>query len=309
MTGILFNLQITLFTLMALGFFLYNSGVIKDNDQKFLTTFVLNFLLPINVFVSFVENISMDMLKSLFGILLIAIVAEILLLGFTKIVRLKSFTEAQRAVASYAFLVSNGGLIGTPVIEGLFGGVGVMYCNVFLIPMRIVAYTAGEGIFNPEAKKGFKDSVISVLTNRIFLAMVIGLILSFLHLSLPVPVFTALKNTGKCLSPMSMILVGSLLAEKQVFNKELLVKISTVTVIRLLIIPMVALLACKIIKLDLMTTTIVTLMFGMPCGSTGAMFAKKYNGDSQFASIVVFVTTLLATFTLVGVMAVIELVF
>lgn len=309
MTQILFNLQITIFTLMAIGFILYKTGMIKDSDQKFLTNFVLNFLLPINVFTSFVENISMDMLKNLFVILLIAIVMELLLLGFTKLNFLKSFNGSQRAVANYSFLVSNGGLIGTPVIEGLMGATGVMCCNVFLIPTRIVAYTAGEGIFNPEAKKGIKDSIMSVLTNRIFLAMVIACVMGLLNIALPVPMFTALKNISKCLSPISMILVGSLLAEKQDFNMDLVKKVSSVTAIRLLGIPLVTFIICKLLRLDFNTTTIVTLMLGMPCGSTGAMFAKKYNGDSKFASMVVFVSTLLATFSLVGVMAFIEMMY
>ena len=38
----------------------------------------------------------------------------------------------------YCTLVSNGGFLGNPVAEGVYGDMGLLYASLFLIPMRVV---------------------------------------------------------------------------------------------------------------------------------------------------------------------------
>lgn len=169
--------------------------MITSEGQTFLSDFILGFLLPVSVFVSFYANITAEILKDLAAVLLAAIVFEaaiFLLIRFDN-----AFTDKQRCVAHYSWLVSNGGLIGTPVIEGLFGSAGVMICNVFLIPTRVMAFAAGESVFQPSAKKGIRETVISILTNRIILAIAAAAILKFTGIPLPKAILTVLTNIGK----------------------------------------------------------------------------------------------------------------
>ncbi len=300
------TLQITILTYMGLGIFLQKSGMMRESDQVFLSELVLNFLLPISVFVSFVENITRSVLAGLLTVLVIAAVLEIALAAVTRFHFQKNLNDRQWAVARYSYLVSNGGLIGTPVIEGLFGSVGVMVCNVFLIPTRIMAYVAGESIFNPAIHKSGKQILRTIATNRIILAMVAAVVLNFTGLSLPAPIFTALKTTGKALSPFSLMVVGSMLAHKMVWSRSDLKKVAEISLLRLLVIPLLTLVCCLLLRIDAQTTAISTLLLGMPAGSTSAIFAKKYNGDSMFASMVVFVTTVASTGSLVFLMMLIE---
>ena len=306
MTLTLLNLQVTLLTYMGIGVVLSKTGMIRDGDQHFLSELVLNVLLPISVFVSFVENISFSLLKSLAGVLFAAILLEMLIYLFTKLPLQKDLTPGQRSVVRYSYLVSNGGLIGTPVIEGLYGSVGVMICNVFLIPTRILAFAAGESLFNPEIHKSKKAICYSILTNKVIVAIALALLASVSPVAVPVPVFTALKAVGKCLSPFSLIVIGSLLAQKITWDRGIMKKLAILCFYRLFGIAFAALFLCKGIGLDAQCTTIATLLLGMPAGSTGAIFAKKYGGDSMFAAAAVFVTTNVSTGSLVILMAVIE---
>lgn len=298
MVATIIQLQITILTYMGMGVILYKTKMIRERDQVFLSDLVLNFLLPVNVFVSFVKNITLSVMGSLLQVLILAAALEAMLALCTRFQFEKSLDARQWAVAKYSYLVSNGGLIGTPVIEGLFGSAGVMVCNVFLIPTRIMAYTAGEGIFNPAMHKSGKEVLRSIATNRIILAMVLGAALNFSCLSLPAPVFSALETTGKALSPFSLIVVGSMLAQKMTWDFSDLEKVVEISLIRLFLIPLLTLAVCRLLGLDYQTAAIVTLLLGMPAGSTSAIFAKKYKGDSMFASMVVFVTTVASTGTL-----------
>lgn len=48
----------------------------------------------------------------------------------------------KRRIAEYSMLISNGSLIGLPLIQALCGERGVFYANIFMIPTRILAFTA-----------------------------------------------------------------------------------------------------------------------------------------------------------------------
>lgn len=308
MTNSLINTQITILTYLVFGFVLYKVKMIDDQSQLFISNLTINVLLPASVFVSFLNSLTFDLLKNLLIILILAAILETIIYIFTKI-PIKYFSHSEACVNHYGMLVSNGGLVGTPVIESLFGSIGVMYCNVFMIPTRIMAYSAGESIFNPKLKRGIKDIIVSIVTNRIILVMILGFLFVYFNISLPAPVFTAISKISGCLSPMSLMLVGSMLAQNTDFNISLLKKVSIITLIRLIIIPLCALMLCVFINLDFQTTAVIVLLMGMPVGSTCASFSKKYKGNEKYATAAVIITTLLSTITLVGLMKIMEMLF
>ncbi len=308
MTGALINTQLTIIIYLIIGFVLYKTKIFTAHAQVFVSDMTVGVLLPTSVFISFVKNMSLDLLTSLALILATAIVIETVLYLLTKI-KWSWFSPSESAVLHYGMLVSNGGLIGTPVIEALFGSVGVVCCNVFLIPTRIMAYSAGESIFNPSLKRSFKEIVHALITNRIIIAMAIGLVFVLFGIKLEGPAYTALANIAACLGPFSLMLVGSMLAEKITITKDMIEKITVVCLIRLFAIPLVVLGLCVLLHFDFMTTAIIVLLMGMPVGSTCASFSKRYKGNEPFASSAVLVSTLLSTITLVILMSVMETIF
>ena len=309
MTTILINTQLTIVTYLIVGFLLSKTGLIDEHAQLFISNLTINVLLPASVFTSFLSGMSMDLLLSLGTILILAIGLEVFLSLASKTGGSRRFTPGQACVAHYGYLVSNGGLIGTPVIESLFGAVGVMCCNVFMIPTRNLAFSAGESIFNPSLKRTSQAVLRSVATNKIIDVMALGLVMIYFNLSLPAPILTALQKIGGCLAPFSLILVGSLLAQRVKLTAPMIKNVAQITLIRLLVIPLAALGVCLALRLDFQTTAVITLLMGMPVGSSCASFAKKYRGDETFASAVVLISTLLSTVTLVLLMKLIELAF
>lgn len=307
MIDILISLQGTILIYMFFGFILKKNHMINEQASMFLSRFVLEFVLPINIFNSCIQSFTLDTLKSCIFVLLIAIVIEFVLYGFTKFNLLK-VTEKQIKVIRYGLLVSNGGLIGTPVIEGLYGASGVVYTNVFLVPMRILAYVAGEGIFDPNSKKKtLKQVVINTITNKVVLALVFGIILAAFNLQLPGFVKNAIGGVAKCMSPLSLILVGSILADEVKFKFSEDIKIIGLSLIRQILIPIVLLVCLRLIDIEPMVKSIMVLLVGMPIASTTAIYANKYHNEAGFASKAVFISTITSTFTLIFVMFLIEL--
>ncbi|MFR3283583.1 MAG: hypothetical protein ACLTR6_03785 [Clostridium fessum] len=59
----------------------------------------------------------------------------------------KGYSEQHRKVLQYCTIVSNGGFLGNPVAEGVYGSMGLLYASIFLIPMRVVSVVGGYILF------------------------------------------------------------------------------------------------------------------------------------------------------------------
>ncbi len=308
MTFALINTQITIITYIIFGFVLYKVKIIDPHAQVFISDIMIDVLLPASVFASVINGLTIELLINLGSILAIATGLEIILFLLTKI-PIGNIDISEANVNHYGMLVSNGGLVGTPVIESLFGAVGVMSCNVFLIPTRVMAFSAGESIFNPQLKRTYKDILYSIITNKIIIVMTLGIICVFLNIIIPDPIFSAISKIGNCLGPFSLMLIGSMLAQYGGFEVSLIKKVLKISIIRLFIIPLAALAVCLLCKLDFQSTAIIVLLMGMPVGSTCASFSKKYKGNEKYATNVVLISTLASTITLVILMRIIEMFF
>lgn len=307
MIEVLIGLQGTILIYMFFGFILKKNNMINEQASMFLSRFILEFILPINIFNSCIQSFTIETLQSCIFILLIAIAIELVLFVLTHF-NVLHVSKEQIKVIRYGLLVSNGGLIGTPVIEGLYGAHGVVYANIFLVPQRILAYVAGEGIFDPNSKKKtFKQIVINTITNKVVLALVFGIILAVLNVQLPGFIKNAIGGIAKCMSPLSLILVGSILADEVKFKLCEDVKIIGMSIYRQILIPVVLMFCLKFIDMDFMVKSIMVLLVGMPIASTTAIYANKYHNEAGFASKAVFISTISSTFTLIFVMYLIEL--
>lgn len=103
---------------------------------------------------------------------------------------------------------------------------------------------------------------------------------------------------GICNTGMSMILIGAIIGSSDI-NLWNLLDHDTVLycLIRLGIIPLLVLLACRVARVNDFVTIISVILSGMPMGGTTAILAEKYNGDSAFASKCVAVSTVLSLIT------------
>jgi predicted permease len=65
--------------------------------------------------------------------------------------------EDRRRSLRYSIICSNAGFLGNPIAEGVFGGVGLMFASIYLIPQRIMMWSEAWP-FIPEKRTGRKPS-------------------------------------------------------------------------------------------------------------------------------------------------------
>lgn len=290
----LINLQGMLFLLVAAGIILRKKGILPEQAKSILTDLVIYLILPCNIISSFFIEFNMEILKGFAVILVIATLIQFGCLLFANTFYNKE-PDRRKKVLQYGTVCSNAGFMGNPIAEGVYGGEGLMYASIFLIPQRIVMWSAGVSYFTESPDR--KTVVKKVVTHPCIVAVYIGMFFMITQLSLPVFLENTIRNIGSCTTTVSMVLIGTILAEVNpgtIFDKGIV----KYTVIRLLLIPLLVFAGCRLFSVDPLLSGVSVLLTGMPAGSTTAILAAKYDGDYIFATKCVVVTTLLSLITI-----------
>lgn len=289
------NLQCILFTLIGLGMFAKKRGIIKSENKGVLTDLLIYIFLPCNIISSFNMKFTLEILLKFTIILIFASITQLGCMFLSKVLY-KNVDERKRKVLEYATICSNAAFLGLPIVAEIFGSDGVMYASIAMVPQRIVMWSSGISCFTKS--DGFWKVFKRVALHPCIVAVYIGIFSMFLPFNLPKPIMYSIKTIGNCTLTISMLLIGTMLGELKNFSailSKLAFKYST---IRLLIIPILSFIICKIGHLDYLSASVISLLSGMPAGSTTAILSAKYDGDYLFASEIIVASTLLSIITI-----------
>lgn len=286
------DVQTVLFIYMAVGFGCRKAGIFNDVARDKLTDFVVFVTLPCMIFESFNMTFSLESLKQGALALLIAVGMSCVALLLGKVLY-NRFPYEEKSILQYGTLVSNSGFAGLPVVSGAYGDEGLFLGSLFIIPTRILMWSAGISLFT---RADAKQAVKKVLLNPGIIAVEVGLVRMLFQIPLPHFVDTAVDNLGGCTSPMAMALVGAILVDvplKTVFD----LKSFYLVAVRQFLLPGICLAALRLLHVDPLTIGVSVVITGMPIGSTTAILAQKYVADAKFASKCVFISTLTSLVT------------
>lgn len=286
----LLNLQIMMFLMMATGVFLRKKNIITLEGKKVLTDLVIDLILPCNIIASFCIEFSPEILKRCGQVFVISCLIEVVC-TFLATHIYKKFPKGKRMVLQYGTICSNAGFLGNPLTEGIYGSMGLLYASIYLIPQRIIMWSAGVSFFTESPDK--KTLVKKVVTHPCIVACMIGIIVMGLQITLPDFLFDTINNIGKCTTAITMILIGAILSEADL--KTMVTKTTAAfSLLRLIIIPLMVFAGCLLTWMPMLVTGVSVVLAAMPAGTTTAILAVKYNGDEEFATKCVVLTTLLS---------------
>ncbi len=279
--------------MMGVGILVKKLKIVNETGQKNITDLIIYVILPCNIVKSFMVEFSIDLINTFIGIFLISIYIQGLCMFLGRILY-KNIEPRKRKCFQYATICSNAGFLGNPVAEGIFGTMGLTLASIYLIPQRVVMWSAGLSIFteSPSKKKLFQK----VITHPCIIACGIGLALLFSQFQLPSFMVSSIQSLSNCNTALSMMVIGMILADvdyKTIVDKNVIY----FTFIRLIIIPILVYIPCKLFHIDSLVTGVSVILAAMPAGATTSILASKYNGDELFATKCVVFSTLLSFIT------------
>lgn len=288
------NQVIILSIIMLVGIYARKKEIFNSAVNKKMSTFLLDITLPCLIVSSFNYSYSQDMMNKAKLIFIYSVIVHFALIFVSYIFAYK-FEDRKNKVLRAAIIFSNCGFMGYPVLEGLFGKIGVFYGSVFNIPFNLFMLSYGTMLFT--GKKDIK-SLKAALKHPGIIATVIGLMLFSFSITIPVPIYKALSSVGAMTTPLSMIIVGSMLAEiniKEIFSGFVVYYASA---IRLIVGPLLTLIIMRLLHADRLLLEIGVTIETMPVAVIASILAEKYGGDTKLASKCIFISTIISMITI-----------
>lgn len=286
--------QIILFIYAFFGFVLGKKNIINSGTRKSLVSILMDLAFPMMVLDAFNRQYSSDDFSSSIVIMLLS--AGFSLLSF--LIGLLLFSreeEGRKSVLKYAIMYSNAGMIGLPVAALVFGDRGVFYASMYMIPLRVLQWTLGLGLFTKGSKE--KQSFVrNVLLNPVVVVVYIGLAQMAFSFVFPRPVGLAIKGLGNLAPPLSMLLLGETLRKMKI-NMFFDSKVLLLSLFRLIIIPLICIAFTRLLNVDFLSSAVCTVLLAMPVANNTAVISERYGGDYVFASACICISTVLSLFT------------
>ena len=188
-------------------------------------------------------------------------------------------------------MFSNAGNAGMPIVASVFGSEGVFYASFYLLPVRILIWTAGISLFVDE--QDFRKKLIMLLKTPSVTVVFLGIALMFMPFELPRVLSTAIKNIGDMTGPLSMMIIGAALGEsdlRSAFEKDAFI----LTAVRLVILPVVFMELLRLAGVEAILWEVTVVLIAMPAAANTEIFAEMYGKDYLFAARCVVVSTIIS---------------
>ena len=257
---------VELFLMILMGYVIVKLGLVTDDDSKILSKIVLYIVIPCVMINAFQIDCTPDKVQGMFLALVASVVLQVLLL----------------------------------IAVWMMGKEWVVFGCVFMAVQLIFMWTHGKYIISSGDRIDWRKIVLNINMIAIF----IGAVLFLLKIHLPEIVDGTLHAVGSTIGPVSMIVTGMLIAGmnlRDIFTNR---RVYVVTFLRLLLVPVLALIILKISGLVTWhpqgekILLVIFLAVITPSASTITQMCQVYGGNSKYSSAINVMTTLLAIATM-----------
>lgn len=289
----LLDLESMMFLMILLGLFTVKKGIITERGRGELTDLILFVIFPCYILDCFIKNIGAFSAGGFISVIIASVSLQAATVVLSRLLYPKADPK-RRVILRYAIIVSNSGFLGFPLVGSIFGNPGLIYASIFLIFQRINNFSVGISYFTADGSKGF---LRRTMTHPCIVTTLVGVAIMLLELHPPALVCKVLASVGSCSTPLSMMLIGMVLAgapKGKLVDKDIV----TYSILRLFLMPGGMFLICKLLRMDVILTGTAVLLTGMPAGTLSVMLGAKYGSDAPFASRLVIFTTLLSLVTI-----------
>ena len=279
---------------MAMGFLAHRLGYFNAETDQRLSKVILNLTMPAMIVAAVITGDTLPELREVLAVLEVAAVFYLLEMIFALIApRFLGGTPGQRGVWRFGLVFGNIAFIGYPVATALFGSGALFYAVILAMPFNLLPYTLG-----PLMLAGAKRFRWRQLVTPCTVAAVLGLFFALTRLRPPAIVGECLAFVGDVTVPLSLLVVGSLLAGLpvgQVFKSP---RLWCLSLLRLLVLPVLLFAILQLLGAEPMLLGIAVIEMAMPVAINGSMLSLEYGGDTETMAQATLLTTAVSIVTI-----------
>ena len=281
---------VTMFLLAGVGFAMFKSGKITKEGSKSIGNILIYGSLPCVLISSFfIEKTQEHMI----GLAISAALGFLLVLMSILVGKL-CFRED--AIAKFAAAFSNPGFFGIPLILASLGSGCVFYVAGFIACVNLGQWTYGVAVMTGQ-KGGF--SFKRLVTAPFAIAIAIGLAIFLTGIEIPGILKNSITAIKELNTPLAMFTVGIYLAQTDLKNMFFKKSLYSISLVRLLVIPALAILLLWPLPASMLDMKIALFIAtACPVGSNIAVYAQLHNQDYAYSVETVIISTILAIVTM-----------
>lgn len=288
--------MITLFAIIAVGYVAKKTHFMTSSFDEMLSKLILNIAIPGMIVGSVLDAENLPPLENILLAFAISCACYLVVFALAYLITFAMHIhKGNRGVFKFMLCFGNVGFIGFPVLSAIFGQEVLIYAAIFNLPFNVLVFTVGVWFLMQDSEE---DNKIAT-TWRTFLTPAILSCLAAIVFALlgvhSVPIIgKAFSTLGSLTTPGALLIIGSSLAGMPI--RDLLggPKLWTVSVFRLLLIPVCVWGIFHFFISDYLMLASIVVISGMPVATNGTMLCYQYGGNAKTMAQGTFVTTVLS---------------
>lgn len=297
--ALIYNVDLLLIVLPA--FIIFGAGYIGQRllklDIKSVSTMALYLMLPFLTFDTFYSNeLNMEYLY----MFILSIILTIVLIIITIICgRMINADKAHMSAIMLGTVFPNSGNYGAPIALFAFGTVAFNYAIIIMVIHGLIQTTIGIFIasYGSEKSTTVKEALMNVVKMPVLYGVILGISFQLLHIKLPPTIVEGISLLGAASIPTVMLILGMQLTEikSQKFEYKY---INTVTIIRMIVSPLAAVLLVSFFPINDLLKNVFILLAAMPVAVNTTMLAVQFDTKPNLLSFTTLITTLISLLTI-----------
>ena len=286
---------IVLFIAMIAGFIAKKGRILNADSTKSLSSLLVYITNPCLIIYSMQMDYDSEILFVAGCVFLLSIAIHTFLAIFSHFIFKVVKNRSERSVYTYALTYSNCGYMGYPIMMAIFGNeVGLFYGVIFTTGFNLFTWTHGVIVMSNQTKIPWKK----LIYNPALISVILSSTLFLCKIIIPSTINDGLSLVGDMTFPLSMVIIGSLLADMKLLEILKQKKLYIFSLLGLITMP--AIMMCFAVALGLpeYLAIIGITMCAAPVAANTAVTAEVYGNDSALAARLVGITTLLCLVTM-----------
>ncbi len=309
------NVIFTVLSLILLavpGFMLAKCKMVGEKASETISNIVLYVCQPALVLMGFQgEEYSADIGINILIVAGLTFAVHFIMTGIMFVCVRNKDNNAKLNCLRFASIFGNCGFMGLPMIDSLFNGLGeaIIYCAVVLAVFNILSWTLGVYIMTKDRKQ---ISIKKIVFNPTIISVIIGFVIFIIAKRPIVDIWSADSTAGiivskliysvdllaKTVTPMAMMVIGIKLANanlKQIFLDK---TAYWCCFFKLFVASIVTILLVTFLPISTVVKYVMFFLMSVPCATSTTLFAVKFKSDSDSASVMVLLTSILSMATI-----------
>lgn len=282
---------------VASGFYLNKKEILDEDTCKKLSTMIVNFTSPLLI-ISSAGQLSKGSQSDIIVMLISGLVLYLTLpLISMAIIRLLRVSADCIGIYQSMLIHANVAFMGYPVVQALYGESSIFYTTIFNLGFNLLFYSYTLFLLDKDAGQSSKFDPKRLL-NAGTIAAFMALIIPFSGIALPEIILQPCSFIGNVTTPLSMLIIGSNMANyplRDILSEK---KIYAISVVRLLVMPLLTALYMRLFTDNPLLICMTAMTIGMPVASMVAMASSKYEKQGRVGSISVVLSTLCSMITI-----------